>query len=148
MKTLFDRAEIHGMKARDISEEDKRDCLKLLHMVREKYGIDAYLYFRNMLAIVVMSQKLDYGGRWISLRRFINRNFDLTDFTLYRHNSKISIVPKKLEKGMAARRLRKFLNIKTIVSAGDTNMDTSMLEYADKTIECEVLKNEGEYINE
>ena len=76
MKTLFDRAEIHGMRARDISEEDKRDCLKLLHMVREKYGIDAYLYFRNMLAIVVMSQKLDYGGKWISLRRFINRNFD------------------------------------------------------------------------
>lgn len=76
MKTLFDKAEIHGMKARDISEEDKRDCLKLLHMVREKYGIDAYLYFRNMLAIVVMAQKLDYGGRWISLRRFINRNFE------------------------------------------------------------------------
>ena len=77
MKTsLFDRTEIDGMKVRDISEEDKRDCLKLLRMVREKYGIDAYLYFRNMLAIVVMSQKLDYGGKWISLRKFINRNFD------------------------------------------------------------------------
>lgn len=76
MKTLFDRTEIQGMRARDISEEDKRDCLKLLRMVREKYGIDAYLYFRNMLAIVVMSQKLDYRGKWISLRRFINRNFD------------------------------------------------------------------------
>jgi hypothetical protein len=89
MKTLFDRTEIHGMKARDISEEDKRDCLKLLHMVREKYGIDAYLYFRNMLAIVVMSQKLDYGGRWISLRRFINRNFDKIPCKIYFNDIKI-----------------------------------------------------------
>ena len=89
MKTLFDRAEIHGMKARDISEEDKRDCLKLLHMVREKYGIDAYLYFRNMLAIVVMSQKLDYGGNWISLRRFINRNFDKIPNRRYFNDIKI-----------------------------------------------------------
>lgn len=98
MKTLFDRAEIHGMKTRDISEEDKRDCLKLLHMVREKYGIDAYLYFRNMLAIVVMSEKLDYGGKWISLRKFINRNFD--KIPSRRYFTDIKIVNYALEKDL------------------------------------------------
>ena len=110
------------------------DCLDLYNIQTLRMVEDAFLFIKTDEA-----EQLDY---------YINRSFDLTDFTLYRHNSKISIVPKKLEKGMAARRLRKFLNIKTIVSAGDTNMDTSMLEYADKTIECDVLKNEGEYINE
>ena len=110
------------------------DCLDLYNIQTLRMVEDAFLFIKTNEA-----EQLDY---------YLNRNFDLTDFTLYRHNSKISIVPKKLEKGMAACRLRKFLNIKTIVSAGDTNMDTSMLEYADKTIECDVLKNEGEYINE
>jgi hydroxymethylpyrimidine pyrophosphatase-like HAD family hydrolase len=79
---------------------------------------------------------------------YIKRSFDMTNLTLYRHNNKISIVPTQLEKGIAARRLRKYLDIKTIVSAGDTDMDTSMLEYADKTIECDVLKDKGEYMDE
>ena len=115
--------------------EDKlRDCLDLYDIQSLRMVENSFLFIKSPEA-----EQLEY---------FIKRHFDLSGVTIYRHNTKMSIVPKQLEKGTAARRLREYLNIKTIISAGDTDMDTSMLEYADKTIECDVLKNEGEYIKE
>lgn len=110
------------------------DCLDLYNIQTLRMVENSFLFIKGDEA-----EQIEY---------FVKRHCDMTNLTFYRHNSKISIVPTMLEKGSAARRLREYLDIKTIISAGDTDMDTSMLRYADRTIECDVLKNEGEYMNE
>ena len=115
-------------------EKTVSDCLDLYNIRTMRIVEKSFLFIKSEESEQIES--------------FIRQHCDMTNLTLYRYASKISIVPTMLEKGVAARRLREYLNIKTIISAGDTDMDTSMLEYADKTIECDVLKDIGEYTNE
>lgn len=54
---------------------------------------------------------------------------DLVD--VFNNGEKVYVVPVSLSKGNALRRLRKYLNPKKIIAAGDSEFDISMVEEAD-----------------
>lgn len=59
-------------------------------------------------------------------------NKDLID--IHTNGEKLYILPKKLNKGRALERLKRYLNLKLCVCAGDSEMDIPMLEEADMRI--------------
>ena len=50
---------------------------------------------------------------------------------VFNNGEKIYVLPKSLDKGSAIRRLRKYLGADFMISAGDSEFDVPMLEYAD-----------------
>lgn len=55
------------------------------------------------------------------------------------HN-KVYILPLRLDKGAAVKRLKKFLQIQSVICAGDSELDIPMLEIADDAIFPQTLK--------
>ena len=51
---------------------------------------------------------------------------------IFHNGEKVYVVPKKLSKGMAVRRLREKLKPESILAAGDSGFDISMVEEADR----------------
>lgn len=78
---------------------------------------------------------------------YIKRKYNPSNFIIFRHGPKISVLPPNLDKVNAAQRLKKHLNLDIIASAGDTEMDAKMLNFADVIIPCNYLKENGNYIN-
>lgn len=78
---------------------------------------------------------------------YINRKYGLADITTFRHGQKLSIVPHALDKSKAALRLKEYLGLDIVVSAGDTEMDSKMLKMADIVIPCDYLKRNGNYVD-
>ena len=67
--------------------------------------------------------------------RFIENLFVFTKcenlVDVFNNIEKIYILPKSLDKGAAIRRFKKHINAGTVISAGDSEFDVSMLENAD-----------------
>lgn len=83
-----------------------------------------------------------------SVFQLLCSQLNLNNVTVYRKNGKIYVIPKPMEKGMAVKRLKDRFDIDFIIAAGDSDMDKSMLDIADKTISCQMLKEKGDYCNE
>lgn len=64
---------------------------------------------------------------------------DLSAVDIFSNGMKVYVVPKELSKGRGVRRLKERLGGETVIAAGDSEFDVSMLEYADYAIAPEGL---------
>lgn len=62
---------------------------------------------------------------------YLEQALDLSKVEVFRNGVKVYVVPKKLNKGEALRRLRSRLGAERIIAAGDSTFDIPMLEAAD-----------------
>ncbi len=77
----------------------------------------------------------------------LSQNLDLSLVDVLSNGIKVYVVPKKLDKGTAVKRLAAKLDADTIIAAGDSRFDIPMLEYADYAIappELDYIKTKGE----
>jgi hydroxymethylpyrimidine pyrophosphatase-like HAD family hydrolase len=61
----------------------------------------------------------------------LNNILDTGCVKIFNNGAKVYVVPIKLSKGMAIKRLRKYFNPTCIIAAGDSEFDVSMVEEAD-----------------
>ena len=61
----------------------------------------------------------------------LNKTLKTELVDIFHNGEKVYVVPKKLSKGMAVRRLREKLKPESIMAAGDSGFDISMVEEAD-----------------
>lgn len=71
---------------------------------------------------------------------------DETKVSIHRKQKKVYVIPKGLEKGNAIRRLIEKYKFTSVWAAGDSSLDTSMLQIAEKVIPVIDLKEKGRYI--
>ena len=64
----------------------------------------------------------------------LKSRLDTDKVDVFNNGVKVYVVPKSLSKGVAVNRLKKRLNADTVVSAGDSEFDVSMLSAADVAI--------------
>lgn len=64
----------------------------------------------------------------------LKQNLDPDLVSAFRNGGKVYIIPKKLNKGMAVKRARRWLHGDKILCAGDSALDIPMLELADLAI--------------
>ena len=63
--------------------------------------------------------------------QYLRSRLDVGIVDIFHNGEKVYVVPKKLSKGMAVRRLREKLKPESIMAAGDSGFDISMVEEAD-----------------
>lgn len=61
----------------------------------------------------------------------INIDIEGRGIDLYTVGSKFYAIPKKLSKGYSISRLKKFINLGKVISAGDSEIDRTMIDYSD-----------------
>lgn len=66
--------------------------------------------------------------------RALSEKLDLSAVDIFCNGVKVYVVPKELNKGAAARRLREKVKAETVIAAGDSVFDIPMLEYAEYAI--------------
>lgn len=66
-----------------------------------------------------------------SVVELLRNSLDENLVDVFNNIEKIYILPKSLDKGAAIRRFKKHINAGTVISAGDSEFDVSMLENAD-----------------
>lgn len=71
----------------------------------------------------------------------LKKHIDLNTVDIFENGVKIYVLPKILNKGNAVKRLKKKLNAKYIIAAGDSELDISMLNYSDFAFLPNNLKN-------
>ena len=71
-----------------------------------------------------------------------NLNTEILD--IFRNRIKVYVVPKQLSKGKAVQRFKEFIGADTVISAGDSEFDVSMLNVSDIAIAPEQLRNHPE----
>ncbi len=71
----------------------------------------------------------------------LQKNLDTSKLDVFFNGVKVYAVPKQLSKGNAIERLRKKLNISTVISAGDSEFDVPMLNNSDIAIAPQSLKD-------
>lgn len=106
-------------KAEAILAEDANRCLE----VRNIRGL--FIFTKSNVpeeSVKALAEKLDTS---------------LVD--VFSNGIKVYVVPKKLSKGNAVKRLKEQLHGDTIIAAGDSEFDKSMLEFADVAIAPEKL---------
>lgn len=69
----------------------------------------------------------------------LREKLDLSLVDVFCNGAKVYVVPKKLNKGAGARRLREKLKAGMVIAAGDSEFDIPMLEFADYAIAPENL---------
>ena len=69
----------------------------------------------------------------------LKKKLDLSLVDIFRNGIKVYVVPKKLSKGNAVLRLKERIGAKTIIAAGDSEFDISMLKCVDIAIAPERL---------
>lgn len=72
-------------------------------------------------------------------------HIDKTHFHIHQKGRKVFVIPHLLEKGEAVKRLARRYAIPYIYGAGDSVMDTSLLEASNRVIEIRQLKEKGDY---
>lgn len=98
-------------KAERILENDKYRCFEV----------------RNIRELFVFTKSEDYKKTIEGLTQVLDTS--LVD--IFSNGMKVYVVPKKLSKGIAVQRLKKRLEAKTVIAAGDSIFDISMLLAAD-----------------
>lgn len=78
----------------------------------------------------------------------LQQHIDTNKLDVFFNGVKVYAVPKQLSKGNAIERLRKKLNISTVISAGDSEFDVSMLNHSDIAIAPQNLKGFPELKND
>ncbi len=61
----------------------------------------------------------------------LKQKLDCTEVNVFNNGEKVYVVPVRLSKGMALKRLRNYLDIEYIIAAGDSEFDISMVDEAD-----------------
>jgi hydroxymethylpyrimidine pyrophosphatase-like HAD family hydrolase len=74
------------------------------------------------------------SGNAIDTLYTLRNNLDKSLVDVYNNREKVYIIPNNLSKGKGLLRLKKFLGADTVICAGDSEMDLSMLAYADISI--------------
>lgn len=108
------------IKGRQILTEDKDRCFEIRNI-------------KDLFVFTKSDQPKETVKRLSSML-----NTGLVD--VFNNGIKIYIVPKKLSKGNAVKRLKKMLGADKIIAAGDSQFDVSMLKCADIAIAPEKLR--------
>lgn len=116
-------------------------ALEAINAVVNDFAITKLRYINDFFIFI----KSDKSSELI---KFLEEMLDFSTVELHHKRNKVYILPKSLSKGNALLRLKKLLHCDYVIAAGDSGMDTSMLELADKTVPCDILREKGEYINE
>ncbi|MDR0558450.1 MAG: HAD hydrolase family protein [Treponema sp.] len=66
-----------------------------------------------------------------SAASLLEKTIDTSEFSVYAVYNKVYIFPKNFDKGTAVKRLERKLNAKVKICAGDSDLDTPMLNIAD-----------------
>lgn len=103
-----------------------------LFLEKDKYRI---FELRNIMGLFVYTKSSEPGKTIEELKK----RLDLSLVDVFHNGVKIYVVPKKLSKGEAVLRLKKKLRARTIIAAGDSEFDLSMLQAADIAIAPESL---------
>lgn len=122
-------------------QDEMNKAQKLIENIVDEFQISKLQYINQFFLFV----KTPYPQELIKILRY---NIDLTNVDIYNKKNKVYVLPKSLSKGNALMRLKKRLNSKYIIAAGDSEMDISMLNIADEIVSCYDLREKGEYINE
>lgn len=86
------------------------------------------------------SEDVSYICKWCQ------DQLDLSKVMIHHKDRKVFVLPVILEKGKAVERLKARYGIEYVLGAGDSTMDTSLLEMCDKIVEIDQLKREGDYL--
>ena len=62
----------------------------------------------------------------------LREKLDPSKVDVFRNGAQVYVVPKKLSKGNAVRRFREYIGADTVLAAGDSEFDLSMLAEADR----------------
>lgn len=139
------------LKDNEVDEEWKQETLKLLEdnniiedllhyfeLFSKDERVDIVRNRQNYFLLV----KTKYSQE---LRPYLESCIDETRFKVYGKGNKLYIIPKVLEKGNSLKRLKEKLQVDYVISAGDGDIDISMLQEANRVIECEELRESGDY---
>lgn len=109
--------------------EDSRESLKKA----EKYlETDESIDFeiRKIKGLFLFTKSRNSQKTVMELKKIL----DLSLVDVFHNGAKVYVVPKKLSKGMAVKRLREKLKADKVIAAGDSTFDITMLEEADYAI--------------
>lgn len=112
-------------KSKDILKEDINRCSPVLFMD------DLYVMTKSNDPQTIIAK--------------FKEELDLTKIIIHRHRDKIFVIPRQLNKGIALQRLKKTINYKKVICAGDSILDIPMLDMADIAIYPYNLKIDRSY---
>lgn len=139
---------LHGMEVEEWTKETHRlnepyenTMMQTESQLRNDMDNDGILALENINNFFIYINTANAE----TVYEYVNKLCENTPINVYRTGSKLYVVSPVAEKGYALERLRKYLNLDLIAAAGDSSIDDSMLQAADKTIPCNYLKNNGDY---
>lgn len=113
------------------------DCTKELKRAIQCLESDRYRSFevRNIRELFVFTKSSAPGLSVEALKKTL----DVSLVDVFCNGVKVYVVPKKLSKGIALKRLQEKIGADTMIAAGDSEFDVSMLRQADIAIAPEEL---------
>jgi hydroxymethylpyrimidine pyrophosphatase-like HAD family hydrolase len=123
-----------------------KDCQKQMNYAKDIIESAAEIFHISKMQYInqfFIFAKTDCPNELVNL---LNHSIDLKKLDVYNKKNKVYVLPKQLSKGNAVTRLKKRLNVKYVMAAGDSEMDIPMLKIADEVIPCDILKEKGEYL--
>lgn len=120
-----------------VSLELVSDCMKELKKAEIYFEHDKNRTFevRNIKGLFVFTKSSEPYKTVETLKELLN----MTLVDVFYNGVKVYVVPKKLSKGEAVKRLRKYLGAEMVIAAGDSEFDVSMFGEADIAIAPEEL---------
>ncbi|MCJ7856607.1 HAD hydrolase family protein [Lachnospiraceae bacterium NSJ-143] len=124
------------LKDGKIDEKFKNDTIKIIknsysELENAKYVLskdkDVFFEIRLVDDLFVFTKSKNSGATLDKLRN----SLDLSKAEVFSNGEKVYVLPKLLDKGMAVRRVREYLDISHVFSAGDSLFDIPMLNEAD-----------------
>lgn len=109
------------------------DCQEQLEIAERMLEVDPYLDFeiRNIQKLFIFTKSCE-PDKTIA---YLKQELDTSLVDVFSNGVKVYVVPKQLSKGEAVRRFRKYIKeeitIDTVIAAGDSEFDVSMLHAVD-----------------
>ena len=122
----------NGVINKNWFEESKNmisDCYGEFEQGIRYFETDEYVYFD--IRIVDELFVFTKSSAPLTTKAILNEVLDKTKVEAFNIGDKVYIFPKKLTKGLAIKRLRKLFKYDSIICAGDSEFDISMIEEAD-----------------
>ena len=125
-------------KSRNLVQECQEELEKSRYLLQN--DPDRSFEVRNIQDLFVFTKSENPESTVEMLKE--NLNTEILD--IFRNRIKVYVVPKQLSKGKAVQRFKEFIGADTVISAGDSEFDVSMLNVSDIAIAPEQLRNHPE----